>query len=176
MLITVQELELHRLMVSKSYPAGALDYRGAEFRQSGPLKVDAVAELVGAEIRIRGQLATRLETACDRCLEQVEIPVEHNFDLFYRPLRSIAREEVIEVPRDELEVGFYSGEGVELADLVAEQVILSVPMKVVCRADCRGLCPTCGGNRNLGQCRCPAEALDPRWAALLDLPRRAKAS
>jgi len=167
-LITVQELELHRLMVSKSYPAGALDYRGAEFRQSGPLKVDAVAELVGAEIRIRGQLATRLETACDRCLEQVEIPVEHNFDLFYRPLRSIAREEVIEVPRDELEVGFYSGEGVELADLVAEQVILSVPMKVVCRADCRGLCPTCGADRNRQPCGCPGSQGGRPFASLLE--------
>jgi len=166
-LITVQELELHRLMVSKSYPAGALDYRGAEFRQSGPLKVDAVAELVGAEIRIRGRLATRLESACDRCLEPVEIPVEHDFDLFYRPLHSIAREEVIEIPRDELDVGFYSGEGVELADLVAEQVILSLPLKVVCRADCRGLCPTCGADRNRQPCGCPGSQ-DRPFASLLE--------
>ena len=154
MLITPQELELQRIVVSKTYAVGEVDYRGAEFRQVGPLKVGAVAELEGQEIRIRGHLEGRLEATCARCLGRAEIPVNHDFDLRYRPLRRIAREEEIEIPRDELEVGFYAGEGIVLEDVVAEQVILSVPMKVVCGPDCQGLCPTCGANRNLEPCRC----------------------
>ncbi len=166
MLITLQELELHWIIVSKTYPPGALDYQGAEFRQEAPLKVHAVAELVGAEIRIRGHIGTHLEASCDRCLSPVEIPVERDFDLFYRPLKSIASEEEIEIPRDELEVGFYSGNGIALADVVREQVILEVPMKVVCGADCLGLCPVCGGNRNLVPCECPEPQTDSPFASL----------
>ena len=166
MLITPQELELHRIVVSKTYAPDALNYRGAEFRQIDPLQVNAVAELAGAEIRIRGMVKTRLEVSCDRCLAPVGLPVEQEFDLTYRPVSTIAREEEIKLPVDELEVGFYSGEGIDLADVVAEQVILSLPMKVVCAADCRGLCPTCGSDRNREPCKCPKTKSDSPFAAL----------
>jgi len=152
--ITLGQLELHRIVVSKTYGSGALDYHGADFRQTAPLKVEAVAELVGSEVRIRGHLRTRLEACCDRCLVSVAIPVEEEFDLCYRPVSTIAREEEVELPEDELEVGFLSGDGIELADVVTEQVILSVPMKLVCQTDCRGLCPVCGANLNVEKCDC----------------------
>ncbi len=166
MLITLQELELHRIVVSKTYAAGALDYRGADFRQRGPLKADAVAELVGAEIRIRGHIGARLEVQCDRCLGKVEVPVERDFDLFYRPMKSIAREEEIKIPEDELDVGFFSGDGIVLADVVTEQVILALPMKRVCRVNCLGLCPVCGANRNVEVCHCPTPQADSPFASL----------
>jgi uncharacterized protein len=155
-------LELHRIVVSKTYASGTLDYHGTDFRQAAPLKVDAIAELVGSEICIRGRLATRLEACCDRCLGSVVIPIKQEFNLFYRPVSTIAREEEVELPEDELGVGFFSGDGIELADVVTEQVILSVPMKVVCQTDCRGLCPVCGANLNFVKCACrPAKENSP---------------
>ena len=166
MLITPQALEIHRVVVSKTYAPGELDFRGAEFRQLKPLQVGAVAELVGGEIRIRGHFDTVLGISCDRCLGPVEMPIDRDFDLFYRSVASIARDEEIEVPEDEMEVGFYSGEGVELNDVITEQVILAVPMKVVCGPDCRGLCPTCGANRNSEPCGCPPAEPDSPFAAL----------
>ena len=165
-MITLQELEFHRIEVRKSYAPGALDYHTAEFQQKGPLKVDAVAELLGSEIRIRGRLAIRLKACCDRCLGPVEFPVEHEFDLFYQPVENIAREEELEVPEDESEVGFYSGDGIDFDEVVAEQVILSVPMKIVCRAECLGLCPVCRSNRNAKECQCVAPQKESPFAAL----------
>jgi len=160
--ITLGELERHRIVISKTYAPGTLDYHGVDFRQATPLKVDAVAELMGSEILIRGRLATRLEACCDRCLGSVAIPIKQEFDLFYRPVSTIAREEEIELPEDELGVGFFSGDGIELADVVTEQVILSVPMKVICQTDCRGLCPLCGANLNFAKCAClPAKVGSP---------------
>ena len=166
MLITPQELELRRIVVAKTYAPGVFDYRGADFRQITPLQINAVADLVGADIRIRGAVKTSIDAACDRCLGPVTIPVEHEFDLTYRPVRTIAREEEIEVSDDELEVGFYQGEGIQLTDVITEQVILSLPMKVICREDCRGFCPTCGADRNREACRCPAPPSDSPFAAL----------
>ncbi|MBZ5669587.1 MAG: DUF177 domain-containing protein [Acidobacteriia bacterium] len=166
MRITLAELEVHRVIASENYVPGALDFHGAEFRQAAALKIGATAELLGAEIRIRGHLATRLEASCDRCLGAVVIPVERDFDLFYRPVKTIAKEEEIEISEDELEIGFYSGDGIELAEVATEQVILSVPMKVICRADCRGLCPACGANRNLVSCHCSPPQEDSPFASL----------
>lgn len=166
MRITLAELELHRVTASENYLPGALDYHGAEFRQTEPLRINVSAELAGTEIRIQGHLATRLECNCDRCLAVVQLPVDCDFDLFYRPLQTIAKEEEIEIPKDEMEVGFYSGDGIELADVATEQVILSVPMKLVCRPDCRGLCPVCGVNRNLTPCNCAPPKRDSPFASL----------
>jgi len=166
MRITLAELELRRITASESYAPGSLDFHGAEFRQTVPLKLNVTAELLGEEIRIRGHLATSLESSCDRCLRAVEIPVSSNFDLFYRPMQTIAKEEEIEIPPAEMEVGFYTGDGIELADVATEQVILAVPMKVVCGAECRGLCPVCRINRNLASCDCAPPEHDSPFASL----------
>jgi len=164
--ITVEELELHPIVVSKTYPTGTLDYHGADFRQAAPLQVNAVAELRGSEIHIRGRVATSLQACCDRCLVSVAIPVERDFDLFYRPVSTIARAEEVELLEDELEVGFFSGDGIELADVVTEQVILSVPMKVVCQTECRGFCPVCGANLNIEKCGCLPSVEDSPFSFL----------
>ena len=166
MFIALHELELHRITVSETYPPGTLDFQEAKFRQAGPLTVNTEAELAGNEIRVRGHVCGAVETACDRCLEQIRIPVELDFDLPYRPMEEIAREDEVEVAEDELKVGFFSGDGVNLADVVKEQVLLSVPMKVVCRPDCRGLCPVCGVNRNARECGCSSQHKDSPFAFL----------
>ena len=166
MFITLQQLELHRVSVSETYLPGSLDFQEAGFRQTAPLAVRAEAELAGKEIRIRGHISGTMEAACDRCLEQTEVPVDLDFDLPYRPMEEIAHEEEFEVGEDDAIVGFFSGDGVNLSDVVKEQVLLAVPMKVVCRPDCRGLCPVCGANRNLRQCGCSDQREDSPFAFL----------
>ncbi len=166
MLITLQELELHRVVVAKKYDPGEIDYHGADFRQVGPMWLDAVAELTGAEIRIRGRVNGKLESTCDRCLNSVTLPISREFDVIYRPMETIAREEEVEISPDELEVGFFTGEGIDTTDLVAEQVILAMPMKVICAEGCRGLCPVCGVNRNQRECGCAAPERDSPFASL----------
>lgn len=166
MLITRHELELHRIVVERAFEPGAVNLHDAEFRQLDSLTVSAVAELAAGEIRVRGSLRTRIEAACDRCLKPVLLSIERDFDLTYRPVSTIARAEELELPEGELDIGFYHGEGIELEDVLAEQVILAVPMKVICREDCRGLCPTCRADRNAGACSCPAPQPTSPFAAL----------
>lgn len=166
MRITLAELELHRVTASETYGPGELDYKDAEFRQTAPLKISVTAELLAAEIRIRGHLSTRLEANCDRCLKTVEIPVNSDFDLFYRQSPNVTEEVEIELPKAELEVGFFDGDGIELADVATEQVILAEPMKVVCGAECKGLCPVCGVNLNLATCKCAPPKKDSPFASL----------
>ena len=69
----------------------------------------------------------------------------------------------------ETEIGYYSGEGMELEDSLREQILLAVPIKSLCRYDCKGLCVHCGVNRNQQSCDCDQTKPDPRWAPLGDL-------
>ena len=167
-LISVEQLELHPVSISETYPAGALDYHTSEFHQVGDLKVRGVAELEGGEIRFRGHLETGVAAICNRCLGPVELPVACDFDLTYRPMETIARNGELELPPTELGVGFYEGPGIQVADVVTEQVNLFMPMQVVCSPDCRGLCPTCGANLNVEACRCPEASHESPFASLLE--------
>ncbi len=169
MFISVKQLEQERLTFQEEFPAGTIDFRTREFRQVAPLRVQGTAELLGNEIRLAGRLSTRVEMTCARCLEPVTQEVAAGFDLVYRPVSAISREEELSLRGEDLEVGFYVGQGLFLADALAEQVHLVLPMKVVCREECRGLCPHCGANLNRERCRCSVRSVDPRLAPLARL-------
>jgi len=169
MFLDVKELAVHKIRVRRSYAPGSVDYHTGDFRQAEPLEVRASAELVEGQIRIVGELHTRLEFVCARCLEPVLEEVGREFDLFYRPLQSMTQEEEVRLRLDDTEIAFFEGEGLFLTDVLAEQVLLSIPMKVICRSDCRGLCPHCGANLNTDECRCEAHVPDSRLAPLARL-------
>ena len=174
MLIRVQDLRLRHLDFSLELGPGAIDL-GPDIRQAAPLATSGRAQVVQEhrggrlgtidDIRVAGRLTTSIELACARCLEPVGRPVEREFDLLYRPRGVDRRAEEAGISGPEAEIGYYEGQGLELEDVLREQVLLAVPMKAVCRDDCRGLCPRCGRNLNREPCAC-AEAADPRWSAL----------
>jgi DUF177 domain-containing protein len=177
MLIELAELELHPVDFQEEFPPGAIDL-GGDVRQLSALKSAGRAQLVEEhhgkrnvikDIRLNGNLATSLELPCARCLDPVVQDVSRNFDLLYRPLGIDAGNKELSVTVAEAEVGYYEGKGLLLEDVLREQVLLSVPLKVICREDCKGLCPTCGGNRNTEPCSCAPPLGDPRWSALKDI-------
>ena len=170
MFLDVNELAVRKIRIRKSYAPGMLDFHsGPEpsgFRQVGPLDVRATAELVEGHIRIFGEFHTRLELICARCLEPVVEEISKDFDLFYRPVAGISKEEEVRLKEGDTEVGFFQGDGMFLTDILSEQVNLLIPMKVICRSDCRGLCPHCGANLNNEECRCETQTIDLRLAPL----------
>jgi uncharacterized protein len=64
----------------------------------------------------------------------------------------------VELHEDDLEIGFYDGGGIDVADIFWEQVVLALPVKILCRDDCRGVCPVCGADWNRARCSCREEA------------------
>jgi uncharacterized protein len=177
MLIEIRELELHPVDFREEFSPGAIDL-GEEVRQKRPLHSEGRADLVEEhhgkhkvvqDIRLKGKLDTSLEVPCARCLEPVVQEVARDFDLLYRPLGTDAGHEELSVTDAEAEIGYYQGEGLLLEDVLREQVLLAMPLKIVCREECKGLCPHCGKNLNEGQCDCAEQLEDPRWAALKDI-------
>jgi len=177
MLIEIRELENHAVDFNEQFEPGVIDL-GGEAHQTGDLRTSGRAQLVKEhhgkhlllkDIRISGDFATKVEVTCARCLEPVIQEVAKTFDLLYRPQGSDAGKEELSVTAAEAEVGYYRGEGLLLEDVLREQVLLALPLKAICREDCKGLCPHCGGNLNQEQCNCAEPMEDPRWSALKDL-------
>jgi uncharacterized protein len=169
MFLDVKDLAVRKVRIRKSYAPGSIDYGLSEVKQAEPLEVNATAELLEGQIRVTGDLHTKIEMVCARCLEPVIEEVHRDFDLFYQPLLKGTPNDVERLKDDDTEIGFFEGEGLFLADVLKEQVLLSLPMKVICQSDCRGLCPHCGANLNQEQCRCERHSSDPRLAPLARL-------
>lgn len=180
MFLDIKELELHPLDFQEEFQPGVIDL-GGEVRQRSPLKASGRAELVEEhhgknkiikDIRLRGRMSAKLELQCARCLEPVPQELSRDFELLYRPLGTDAGRDELSVTDAEAEIGYYQGDGILLEDVLREQVLLALPLKITCRAECKGLCPQCGKNLNQEPCSCTVPAEDPRWAALKDIRDR----
>ena len=177
MFFEIKELGLHPVEFAEKFEPGVIDL-GPDYRQIAPVESSGRADLVEEQhgknktikdIRIQGRLATTLESCCARCLEPLTQDVKRDFDLLYRPQGVDGGRDEISVTDAEAEISYYEGEGILLDDVVREQILLAVPLKVTCREDCKGLCPHCGQNLNQEKCSCTVTREEPRWAALKEI-------
>jgi uncharacterized protein len=157
------------LAFKRQYEAGELDAGEYDFELAEPPLVNGRATRAGQDMRLRGEIRARISAPCDRCLNEVTIPVEIPFDLFYAPADAGACQGVErELVERDLDFAVYENDQIDLDGLVLEQLELSLPSRVLCREECRGLCPQCGADLNVEQCQCKPQ-IDPRWRALADL-------
>ena len=124
----------------------------------------------GDDVVVSGQIDATVPVVCSRCLEEFRSEVHPVVDARYVPKPAVGH--AVELGTDDLDLDFYEHDALDLGALVETETTLALPMKPLCRADCRGLCPVCGVNRNLTPCTCERRAPDPRLAALRDLAAR----
>ena len=119
-------------------------------------------------ILVTGRLRTTLDGTCRRCLEPSKVNVELDLEEEYHPVTSIADVPLDDVPDEERDEALLIDERhmLDLREVIRQGLWLASPMQTLCKPDCAGLCPDCGGNRNLGECQCEQTPIDPRWAAL----------
>lgn len=145
---------------------------GDAYRVAAPVHLVFEIQKDKDRFRLVGTVETELELSCGRCLEPFRLPVAGPFDLRYLPASAASTEAEQEVADEDLETSFYSDDQIDLNELLHEQFYLALPMKPLCREDCRGLCPQCGTNLNTGTCSCDTSWQDPRLAALRDVRTR----
>jgi uncharacterized protein len=147
------------------------ELEGLDLLGIGPVETRGTVTFSDPDFVLHGGLRYEQTVACNRCLKPVVLPAEAEIDLVLveraRP-RSAGAEEV-ELEENDLGVVEVQGDSFETRPLVLEQIALGVPMKPLCREDCRGLCPVCGIDRNEGDCDCETRNADPRWAGLAAL-------
>jgi uncharacterized protein len=159
-----------------------------------PVRCRGTATFADPSFHVHGDLAWTQKLRCDRCLAAFEEEASTSFDVVLeqvagglheaaphderRPRRGrnedaveqdptdgAAEAELHQLEEDDFGVVRVVGDEIDTAPLIAEQVLLALPMKPLCKAECAGLCPTCGVDRNVERCQC-APATDTRWAGL----------
>jgi uncharacterized protein len=135
---------------------------------AGPIQVQMLLSRSGRIILVKSRVEARVKCTCARCLDPFALTLssEIQVSLKPRPDPNLAPAEEMVLSREDLATDCYEGEEVDLSPLVQDQVLLTLPPKVICREDCRGLCQQCGKNLNRETCQCPREEIDPRLAPL----------
>jgi uncharacterized protein len=166
MMIKVSELDEQGLSVT--------DPRALERVYSDPSwrleRVSLQIDPDGLDVFVHGVVAATVPQTCSRCLESFPARVDAPVDVRLVPRPATA--DNMELGADDLDVDFYENDLLDLDRVVETETTLALPMKPLCRDDCRGLCPACGGNRNLVQCSCAERPPDPRLAGLRHLASR----
>jgi len=123
-------------------------------RTEVPVAVDVLLEWVSDGLLATGIVEGAWEGPCRRCLQPVQGTLKADV------------QELFEANPREGETYRLGHDFIDLELLAREALVLDLPLAPLCRADCRGLCPSCGGDLNQGDCDCPPAEVDPRWAAL----------
>ncbi len=172
--VDLKDLAQDKISLEGILQPGELDFSSDHVRQAGELNWKATAERAGEEIRIVGSLGTTMEQICSRCLEPALSEISKSFDLFFRERdeQMFDEDNEIELTEEDTRTAFFTGTQLMIGDILKEQVLLALPMKPLCKVDCKGLCPTCGTNLNLGTCGCPNERFSPHMDKLLEIKRK----
>jgi len=156
MWIRLSEISPQGVVVSQSTPLTQLGLSQEEWSADAPIRVDLVVNRDQDVILVDGDVTGTLRFRCSRCLEPCAQPVRLSVHQALAPAVDHPTEGHHQLNAADLEQWYYRDGGVETNDVVREQLLLAIPMRVVCRADCRGLCASCGRNLNEGACACPA--------------------
>ena len=156
--------------VRRDFQGGSLDQGGdGQYRVADTVTLDLDIRKDGGKYWVVGRLDATLELGCCRCLEPFRWVVGADVDVLYLPASDNAGDADVQIEESDLSTAYYRDDQIELEQLMNEHFQLALPMKPLCRDDCRGLCAVCGGNRNTTACRCVERWEDPRLAVLKSL-------
>ena len=192
MLLDISRLRTAPQDVNRQIAPEAFADLKEDFKVVGPTNVvGTVRRDKGTTVILEVKVSSEMEMTCSRCLEAFSVPVYVDVRTRFVPQSDFAKvteetafrdgklaagdsedDELLEdaarsdVDDDALGIAEYRDDKIDLREVVREQLYLAMPMKPLCREDCKGLCPVCGVNRNRETCTCQQEWVDPRMAAL----------
>jgi uncharacterized protein len=149
----------------------------AALKEGGPeetVKVKMNVIRFGDRVMVEGHAEMTATLSCSRCLNEYTHPIEADFREEYFPASEMSAGRDHKLSADEMDVGYYSDDQIDVKDIAMEQMLLVVPIKQLCKPECKGLCPECGKDLNAGSCGCERADVDPRLSKLSELKERLK--
>ncbi len=148
----LEEGETHLEMVGTG---SDLELSRDELALSQPVVLRAKVFRAAYHVEVQGTLLTTADLVCDRCLEPIRRALEIPFRVFSERQETRDHRTRQEMREEDPGIVYHDGQFVVLTDEVRQELLVEKPWHVVCRPDCLGLCPRCGGNRNVSGCTCP---------------------
>lgn len=164
MRISLSDIPREGLDLQFEMDPAALDLEDSGIKFVAPIHVQSRLVVMERTVYVSGAADAEAELQCVRCLVAIPFPLRATFQVNVEPRESVSETtpgELHELRREELDEHTYSGDTMDLEELVREQILLALPTYPLCRSDCRGLCPQCGADQNRLACCCVAEEAGP---------------
>ncbi len=172
MQIGLASLESSKGQFTHTYGPEELTLLDDRLHLAGPVKISGKIRRNGEKLSVVGYLEAAVQVECDRCLQILGLAIAPRFHLEYVTTAQYQALETAELTEEDLDLSVFDGETIDVDEIVSEQLELAVPSQTLCRDSCKGFCPTCGADLNLGACACHGTETDPRWAELRKLVDR----
>ena len=174
MKINVTDIKDKPLVVSAEepvadYPTLAETQAAGECEFLSPVRLELTIAKEFDHLRVQGVVTTSVRLSCSRCLSEYETTVTSPFTIFYTKASGEPLDEEMELAEEDLVAASYEGEEIDFTPVVAEQVILGIPLKPLCKEECLGLCGSCGADLNVDTCGCDRTAVNLKFSALQNL-------
>lgn len=168
MLIDLSELftcegKRNRYTVAFTLPEVSFGGETYQVLKAEPFELE-IASLGKRKFTMKGHVPVTLEAPCARCLEPVSFVCELDFDREFLVGRTAEEQE--ESMDEEIYLDAYN---LDADRLICNELLVSLPMRILCREDCKGICNRCGTNLNLRTCTCDTRELDPRMSVIQEI-------
>lgn len=157
-LLPVLNCEGKRLPVDVSFEIESR--QGDLFRILSPVVLKGQVVNIGGCLEFEAKGSATLEFMCDRCCDTFSEEVVFNIEEKFK------KEESADIPQENPDITVIVGNVIDLDEIAYDGLALSMPSKILCSEDCKGLCANCGKNLNEGQCECDTRPIDPRFDIL----------
>ena len=151
--------------VSEMPSAFESSFKDSPFTVAGPVKGTLTVRRFDSLIDVSGEIVATIKAECSRCLKSFDIEVKA--ELSSRLVKGSVGGGETQLRSGDMDITYFTGDELDIHDIVAEQILLELPYKPICDDGCKGLCPLCGRDLNNGPCKCEVkDAADPRFAKL----------
>jgi uncharacterized protein len=157
---------ISRRFTSTGVALGIVD---SELTVVQPVEIACRLYKVNHEVVVRGTLRSTVRLTCSRCAEEFEQPLSVPLEAVYLPMDEISSERATELEEGGADVYSYAAQVIDIAEMIRDKLFLSIPLQPRCMAGCKGLCPSCGANRNARSCQCAEEKLGSPFELLKSL-------
>lgn len=152
--ITEKERRIEATEPASAYPGLVQVQEDGECTFLNPVDIDLTVVKEYGHIRVKGTVATRVALSCSRCLVDFQSDIKSGFTIYFTQAAGEQVEDEVELAEEDLLSVTYDGDEIDLANEIAEQVLLELPYKPLCSENCKGLCPECGIDLNNSKCDC----------------------
>jgi uncharacterized protein len=167
--ITEKPRTIEAVEDSNRFPALVKAQESGECAFSSPISIALSIAREYDHIRLHGGISTSVKLTCSRCLAEYATDIASRFTIFYTKSVASQPEDEVELGEEDLISVSYSGDEIDFADEVAEQVLLEIPYKPLCSEECKGLCFSCGTDLNKAVCSCGTNSVSMTFSPLQGL-------
>ncbi|MCX7856907.1 MAG: DUF177 domain-containing protein [Deltaproteobacteria bacterium] len=150
MIIHISEIE------SEATFSGAIEGKemGSVYDLLTPVEYHLRIKKSGINLKVEGHIYCVVALTCARCLDRFGYEIDTDLELELVASQMAPTDTELELEKGELDVHYYESDELDISEIIQEEVILNIPMRVLCREECLGLCEICGTNKNVGECTC----------------------